>query len=224
MAGYLFIGLGCILGSGMVGRAIMGFMGDADGRSPWGYLALAWLMIICIIVGRIILKMRGDAKVRNFPVSLNDRQGTGSMAVPGNWTGLFAGWIFFGVGSTFAMLALSWLPGTPIYGKTLILGIVSALLGAIVLVVTLYARRKARGDARKQRAIESKPFAMLGLIVAALVGLVFYALGIIALLYRPGNWAGALVFWAIPSLGLIIFLSVRRRKKAHRGEKTRDLQ
>ena len=223
MAGYLFIGLGCILGSGMVGRAIMGFMGDGDGRSPWGYLALAWLMIIFIIVGRLILKMRGDAKDGKARISSATPQRLQRTAVPDNWVGLFSGWIFFGLGSTFALLAPSWLQGNPLYGRTLILGIIFTVLGAIVLSVTFYARIKAK-NAKEQREMESKPFAMLGLIVAALVGLMFYALGIIALVYRPGNWAGALVFWAIPSLGLIIFLSVRRRKKAHRGEKTRDLQ
>lgn len=62
MAGYLFIFTGSVMALGMMGRAILGFMGQGDGRSPAGYLALAWLMIVFMIVGRIILKMAGDVK------------------------------------------------------------------------------------------------------------------------------------------------------------------
>lgn len=216
MAGYLFIGTGTVFLLGFVSRAIYGFMGQPE-QSPFGYLALAWLMVIFIIVGRIILQMRGDVSDKDTYLSRHDPARRPRTSVPGNWTGRFVGWIFFGVGSTFAMLAASWLQGTPIYGRTLVLGVIFTILGAIILIVTYRALYISGGDAKIQTKQEAKPFAMLGLIVAALVLLVFSALGVLVLIKNPDNWGGAVFMFSFPVLGIIIFLFVRSRKmKARR--------
>ncbi|MBR33868.1 MAG: hypothetical protein CMN77_21400 [Spirochaetaceae bacterium] len=212
MAGYLFIGIGIVFVLGFVTRAILGFMGDPE-RSPYGYLALSWLMLIFIIVGRIVLKMREDVTEKDTFVSAHDPEKRQKTRVPQKWTGRFVGWIFFGVGSTFAMLAVSWLPGTPIYGRTLVLGIIFTILGGIILVLTYWALFKAGGDEKKQAQLESKPMAMLGLIIASLVLVVFVALAALVLVNNPENWGGALFFLAFPALGIAIFLIVRRSKR-----------
>ncbi|MBI38581.1 MAG: hypothetical protein CMF59_03215 [Leptospiraceae bacterium] len=214
LAGYLFTGIGILFMIGFLGRAVMGFMGDPE-RSPFGYLALAWLMVIFIIVGRIVLKMRGDVTEKDTYVARSNGRNVPRTRVPKKWTGRFVGWIFFGVGSTFAMLALSWLPGTPIYGRTLVLGIVFTILGGIVLALTYWALHKSKGDAKEHSRLEGKPMAMLGLIIASLVLLVFFGLAILVLIRDPANWVGALFFLAFPALGIIIFLIVRRSKKKH---------
>lgn len=213
MAGYLFQFIGVVMGIGFIGRAVMGFMDGNPDLHPSGYLALAWLMVFFTIIGRIILNMRSDVSEKDTYVALNAPRTAQQTRVPRQWTGRFVGWIFFGVGSTFAWLALSWLPGKPIYGRTLVLGVIFTVLGGIILILTYRALYKAKGDTKEQTRLEAKPMAMLGLIIAGLVLFAFFALGVLVIIANPDNWAAALIFFAIPAIGIAIFLLVRRNKK-----------
>lgn len=125
------------------------------------------------------------------------------------------GILFFSLGTTFLWAGIENLEDVPEMGRVVVLGAISAVLGFLILVISVYVKIRYRNDPEGADLTLGRLLGGLGALVAAGVLMFFYLIGFF-LLYK-GEIAGAAFFMGIPSIFVVVFGTIWYFKKKKAG-------